>query len=58
MRGPFPTVRLVATGGMTGAKAAEFLQAAASVVGVGRGFADPARTEQLRKVIEARKSTA
>lgn len=51
MRGPFPTLKLVVTGGVDGHNAAEFLAAGASVVGVGSAFADPAQCEQLAVII-------
>ena len=40
IRGPFPTVRLVATGGVTAATARSFLDAGASAIGVGSAAGD------------------
>jgi 2-dehydro-3-deoxyphosphogluconate aldolase / (4S)-4-hydroxy-2-oxoglutarate aldolase len=47
MRGPFPQVRLVATGGVDPANAAAFLEAGAAAVSLGRAFAD-AEPERVR----------
>lgn len=44
MRGPFPTVRFVATGGVHARNATQFLEAGAAVVAVGSALDDP---EQL-----------
>lgn len=41
MRGPFPQVRLVATGGIDARNAREFLDAGAGAVGVGSALTDP-----------------
>lgn len=49
MRGPFPQVSLVATGGMDAANAADFLAAGAKVVAVGSALSDP---EQLPRLAE------
>lgn len=55
MRGPFPEIRLIATGGIDGHNAAEFLRAGASVVGVGRAFDDPAQRDKLAELVAARR---
>jgi 2-keto-3-deoxy-6-phosphogluconate aldolase len=47
MRGPFPEVRFVATGGLRVGDAQPFLAAGASVVALGAALADP---EQLTAV--------
>lgn len=49
MRGPFPEVRFVATGGIDVANGAEFLAAGAGAVSLGSGFAnaDPASVRAL-----------
>ena len=47
IRGPFPDVRLVATGGITAATAADFLRAGADVVGVGSALSDPTQLPSL-----------
>lgn len=41
MRGPFPTVRFVATGGMTPQNAPAYLEAGASVIALGSALHDP-----------------
>lgn len=47
MRGPYPDVRLVATGGMDASNAAVFLHAGARVVAVGSALTDPAPLGRL-----------
>jgi 2-dehydro-3-deoxyphosphogluconate aldolase/(4S)-4-hydroxy-2-oxoglutarate aldolase len=47
MRGPFPQVRFVATGGMGADNAREYLNAGASVVAVGSALEDPAQLDRL-----------
>jgi 2-dehydro-3-deoxyphosphogluconate aldolase / (4S)-4-hydroxy-2-oxoglutarate aldolase len=47
MAGPFPGLRLVATGGIGAGNAAEFLAAGASVVAVGSSLAEPDAIEYL-----------
>lgn len=49
MRGPFPAVRLVATGGVDAGNAAAFLDAGAAAVSLGSAFADAA-PEDLRRL--------
>jgi len=51
MRGPFPQVRFVATGGMGAGNAAEFLAAGASVVAVGSALEDPEQLDRLAAVV-------
>lgn len=51
MKGPFPFVRLVATGGLDGNNASEFLDAGADVVGVGAAFGDARQREKLAQII-------
>ena len=51
LRGPFPLVRTVATGGVDGHTAAQFLAAGASVVGVGSALSDPAQIELLAALL-------
>ncbi|MER3390833.1 MAG: bifunctional 4-hydroxy-2-oxoglutarate aldolase/2-dehydro-3-deoxy-phosphogluconate aldolase [Microcella sp.] len=48
MRGPFPDLRLVATGGMNGDNADVFLRAGCSVVGVGGALDDPRQLALLQ----------
>jgi 2-keto-3-deoxy-6-phosphogluconate aldolase len=47
IRGPYPGVRFVATGGITPATAPAFLEAGASVVGLGSAGGDPAALGSL-----------
>lgn len=51
LKAPFPQVNFVATGGMTAANAAEFLDGGASVVAVGSALANPVELEQLAQVV-------
>ncbi|MFG2813392.1 bifunctional 4-hydroxy-2-oxoglutarate aldolase/2-dehydro-3-deoxy-phosphogluconate aldolase [Streptomyces sp. NPDC048410] len=53
MRGPFPEVPFVATGGIDAANAAAYLAAGAKVVAVGSALEDP---EQLRSLADLLKS--
>ena len=48
MRGPFPQMRFVATGGVSVTEVAAYLDAGASLVGIGSALADP---EALAKLI-------
>ena len=47
IRGPFPDLRIVATGGITAQTAADFLSAGARVVGVGAALSDPTQLPAL-----------
>lgn len=47
IRGPFPEIKLVATGGITLANAASFLAAGADAVSLGAAFADPDALDQV-----------
>jgi 2-dehydro-3-deoxyphosphogluconate aldolase / (4S)-4-hydroxy-2-oxoglutarate aldolase len=51
IRGPFPDVRLVATGGITAQTAAQFLDAGATVAAVGSALADPAQLPSLSALV-------
>lgn len=51
MRGPFPDVRIVATGGMGAANAAEFLDAGVGAVAVGAALEDP---DELTRLVSLR----
>lgn len=51
MRGPFPDVRFVATGGMNARNAPDFLDAGVRVVAVGSALADPSELERLAVVM-------
>jgi len=52
IRGPFPQVRFVATGGMDANNAAEFLAAGVRVVAVGSALEDPAQLGRLSGLLE------
>ncbi|WP_431804755.1 bifunctional 4-hydroxy-2-oxoglutarate aldolase/2-dehydro-3-deoxy-phosphogluconate aldolase [Microbacterium sp. bgisy203] len=54
MRGPFPEVRFVATGGMSAHNAAEFLDAGVSVVAVGSAIEDEAQIPALAELLAGR----
>ncbi|WP_123920312.1 bifunctional 4-hydroxy-2-oxoglutarate aldolase/2-dehydro-3-deoxy-phosphogluconate aldolase [Georgenia muralis] len=51
MRGPFPTLRTVATGGMTVATVVEYRDAGARVVSLGSALDDPAQVEELARLL-------
>jgi len=51
MRGPFPEVTFVATGGMDADNAARFLEAGARVVAVGSALADPDQLPALSRLL-------
>ncbi|HEY1571707.1 MAG TPA: bifunctional 4-hydroxy-2-oxoglutarate aldolase/2-dehydro-3-deoxy-phosphogluconate aldolase [Pseudonocardiaceae bacterium] len=53
LRGPFPGVHLVATGGIDATNAQDFLAAGADVVAVGSALADPAQLPALAALISA-----
>lgn len=55
LRGPFPHVRLVATGGIDAGNAAEFLDAGADVVAVGSALSDPTQLDRLAELMERRR---
>lgn len=50
MKGPFPDVRFVATGGLTARNCASFLDAGARMVAVGSALTDPGVLPQLEKL--------
>ncbi|NMO54077.1 bifunctional 4-hydroxy-2-oxoglutarate aldolase/2-dehydro-3-deoxy-phosphogluconate aldolase [Actinoplanes sp. TBRC 11911] len=51
LRGPFPDVRFVATGGLTAGDAPAFLDAGARVVALGAALADPGQREQIGNLL-------
>ncbi|NEB81742.1 bifunctional 4-hydroxy-2-oxoglutarate aldolase/2-dehydro-3-deoxy-phosphogluconate aldolase, partial [Streptomyces sp. SID14478] len=51
MRGPFPEVPFVATGGMDAGNAAAYLSAGARVVAVGSALEDPAQLASLAELL-------
>ncbi len=56
IRGPFPQVRFVATGGLDAANVEEFLDAGVRVAAVGSALEDAAQLERLAAVLRARAS--
>ncbi len=54
IRGPFPQVRFVATGGMDASNAAEFLDAGVRVVAVGSALEDAAQLDKLADLLSSR----
>lgn len=54
IRGPFPDVRYLATGGITIRAARDFLDAGAQVVAFGAAATDPARYADLMELISGR----
>lgn len=52
MRGPFPGLRVVATGGIDAHNAASFLEAGADMVAVGSALADPRQFELLAELLD------
>lgn len=51
MRGPFPEIKFVATGGLNGENADDFLSAGARVVAVGSALEDPAQLDMLGAIL-------
>lgn len=51
MRGPFPNLKMAATGGMSATNAQRYLEAGADVIAVGSALADDAQLSALRDVI-------
>lgn len=47
MKGPFPSMRFVATGGLNAHNAGEFLEAGVRVVAVGSALEDPEQVELM-----------
>jgi 2-dehydro-3-deoxyphosphogluconate aldolase/(4S)-4-hydroxy-2-oxoglutarate aldolase len=56
LRGPFPQVRFVATGGMNAQNAGAFLDAGVKVVAVGSALEDPVQLERLAELLAGRTS--
>lgn len=52
MKGPFPTARFVATGGIDAGNAAAYLQAGARVVAVGSALADATQLDRLAELVK------
>ncbi|WP_448256455.1 bifunctional 4-hydroxy-2-oxoglutarate aldolase/2-dehydro-3-deoxy-phosphogluconate aldolase [Microbacterium aurum] len=55
IRGPFPQVRFIATGGMDAANAGAFLDAGVRVVAVGSALEDESQLSQLAALLAARR---
>ncbi|MBN9178170.1 MAG: bifunctional 4-hydroxy-2-oxoglutarate aldolase/2-dehydro-3-deoxy-phosphogluconate aldolase [Microbacterium sp.] len=55
IRGPFPEVRFIATGGMDAANAGAFLDAGVKVVAVGSALEDETQLAQLAELLRARR---
>ena len=55
IRGPFPQVRFVATGGLDASNVQEFLDAGVRVAAVGSALEDAAQLDRLAEVLRARK---
>lgn len=53
IRGPFPDLQFVATGGLTVAVAPDFLDAGARVVALGAALTDPAQRERLAGLVSS-----
>jgi 2-dehydro-3-deoxyphosphogluconate aldolase/(4S)-4-hydroxy-2-oxoglutarate aldolase len=53
MKGPFPKVKFVATGGMDATNAEQFLNWGVSVVAVGSALADPTQLDKLADILRA-----
>lgn len=58
MKGPYPEMNFVATGGLTALNAPEFLANGVSVVGLSSAFADDAQLETVRRMIAASRGFA
>jgi 2-dehydro-3-deoxyphosphogluconate aldolase / (4S)-4-hydroxy-2-oxoglutarate aldolase len=51
IRGPFPDLHYVATGGLTVQSAPAFLEAGARVVALGAALTDPAQRQRLSRLV-------
>jgi len=56
IRGPFPQVTFVATGGLDASNVAEYLDAGVRVAAVGSALEDPAQLEKLAEVLRAHRA--
>jgi len=56
IRGPFPQLTFVATGGLDASNVAEFLDAGVRVAAVGSALEDPAQLEQLAEVLRTHRA--
>lgn len=55
IRGPFPQMTFVATGGLDASNVTEYLDAGVRVAAVGSALEDPAQLERLAEVLRARR---
>jgi Entner-Doudoroff aldolase len=55
IRGPFPDVRFVATGGLDAGNAGDFLAAGVRVAAVGSALEDPEQLERLAELLDGRR---
>jgi 2-dehydro-3-deoxyphosphogluconate aldolase/(4S)-4-hydroxy-2-oxoglutarate aldolase len=53
MKGPYPDMNFIATGGVTALNAPDFLSSGVSVVGLSSSFADDTQLELVRGLIAA-----
>ncbi|MDY7528646.1 MULTISPECIES: bifunctional 4-hydroxy-2-oxoglutarate aldolase/2-dehydro-3-deoxy-phosphogluconate aldolase [Cryobacterium] len=58
MKGPYPDMNFIATGGVTALNAPDFLSSGVSVVGLSSSFADDAQLELVRGLIAASAASA
>lgn len=58
MKGPYPEMNFIATGGVTAVNAVDFLANGVSVVGLSGAFADDAQLESVRQLIAAHAALA
>jgi len=58
MKGPYPDMNFIATGGVTALNAPDFLSSGVSVVGLSSSFADDAQLELVRGLIAAGAASA
>jgi 2-dehydro-3-deoxyphosphogluconate aldolase/(4S)-4-hydroxy-2-oxoglutarate aldolase len=56
MKGPYPDMQFIATGGVTALNATDFLSSGISVVGLSSSFADDVQLELVRELIEANRT--
>ena len=56
IRGPFPQVRFVATGGLDAGNAGDFLAAGVKVAAVGSALEDASQLERLAELLERGRS--
>lgn len=57
LRGPFPRLRVIATGGIDAANASAFLDGGVHAVALGSALADPAQVERVQSLLRSRPSS-